>query len=264
MKTLFLLSAFTIFSILAFGQPIKHIDKQSLQKKEDSLKIYAVKLLEDSLPEGRYYADSLFTKIFVRAIKINNSFYYPFDSLESISRLYAPDSSFRIFTWQIVIGENIVHQHGAIQMKTRDGSLKLYPLFDKSDVILNQSDTISNNKGWMGAVYYKIIQTKNNDHNFYTLLGFDENNMFSNKKIIEVLSFNNDEPVFGGSYFSFAEDSVPRSPVNRYIIEYKDGAGAKLNFDNDLNMIIVDHLVSVSNEPKKKWTYVPDGDYEGF
>jgi hypothetical protein len=29
-------------------------------------------------------------------------------------------------------------------------------------------------------------------------------------------------------------------------------------------MIIVEHLISESNEPKKKWTYVGDGDYEGF
>ena len=29
-------------------------------------------------------------------------------------------------------------------------------------------------------------------------------------------------------------------------------------------MIIVEHLVSESNEPKKKWTLIGDGDYEGF
>jgi hypothetical protein len=29
-------------------------------------------------------------------------------------------------------------------------------------------------------------------------------------------------------------------------------------------MIIFDHLISESNEPAKKYTYIPDGDYEGF
>jgi hypothetical protein len=29
-------------------------------------------------------------------------------------------------------------------------------------------------------------------------------------------------------------------------------------------MIIYDHLISESNEPKRKETYIPDGDYEGF
>ena len=29
-------------------------------------------------------------------------------------------------------------------------------------------------------------------------------------------------------------------------------------------MIIAEHLESETNEPKKKWTFIPDGDYEGF
>ena len=77
----------------------------------------------------------------------------------------------------MVINDNVVRQHGAIQMRTADGSLKLFPLIDKSDIILNMSDTIGNNFGWIGAVYYKIIQTMAGGKNYYTLLGYDENNM---------------------------------------------------------------------------------------
>ena len=149
-------------------------------------------------------------------------------------------------------------------MKTTDGSLKLYPLIDKSDVTINQADTFANNKGWIGAVYYKLITTRANNQNYYTLLGYDENNIRSNRKVIEVMSFSNDEPVFGGRLFSFEEDSAFRSATSRYIMEYKKNAGARLNYDDDLKMIIFEHLESESNEPTKKWTYIPDGDYEGF
>jgi hypothetical protein len=81
-------------------------------------------------------------------------------------------------------------------MKTNDGSLKLIPLIDKSDVTINQADTIADNFGWMGAVYYRIVQTSYQNKNYYTLLGYDENNIRSNKKIIEVLTFENDKPIF--------------------------------------------------------------------
>ena len=47
-------------------------------------------------------------------------------------------------------------------------------------------------------------------------------------------------------------------------MEYKKDAGPRLTFDTDMNMIIMEHLVSESNEPKKLWTLVGDGDYEGF
>lgn len=264
MKNLILFAICISCSIFCFSQRLKKSDEAFLQQKEDSLKTYSIDLIQAINAQNRFKADSLFTKMFVRALKTNNSFYYPFDSLETISKLYPPDSSFRIFTWQMVINDNIIRQHGAIQMKTADGSLKLYPLIDKSDVTINIADTIGNNKGWIGAVYYRIIQTKTGNQNYYTLLGYDENNIRSNRKIIEVLNFINDEPEFGGRYFSFENDAVKSPTTSRYIMEYKKSTGARLTYDENLSMIVFEHLESESNEPKKKWTLIPDGDYEGF
>lgn len=239
-------------------------DRKILVAKEDSLKVHAFRIIRGINAADRLKADSLFTKAFVRALKIPHSFNYRFDSLETISQLYAPDSTFRIFTWQMVINENVIRQHGAIQMKTADGSLKLFPLIDKSDVTKNMGDTIGNNLGWMGAVYYKLIGTKHLNHSYYTLLGYDENNIRSNKKIIEVLDFKDGQPVFGGRYFNTAENNLIPKNIARYVMEYKREAGPRLTFDTELNMIIMEHLHSPSNEPNKKWTLIPDGDYEGF
>jgi len=264
MKKLLLFPLFSIAAFSIFAQRISRNDLLNLQAKEDSLKKYSLKLIQGITSEDRFRADSMFTKMFVRALMTKNSFYYPFDSLVTISKLHSPDSSFRIFTWQMVINDNIVRQHGAIQMKTTDGSLKLYPLIDKSDITVNQADTFANNRGWIGAVYYRIIQKASGNQQYYTLLGYDENNIRSNRKIIEVLNFSNDEPTFGGRHFSFEEDSVFKPAVSRYIMEYKKNAGARLTYDDDLDMIVFEHLESESNEPAKKWTYIPDGDYEGF
>ncbi len=257
-----------LFALLLHGalyaQRINPSDRMILQQKQDSLKSYSVKLIMGINSDDRFKADSSFTRMLVRALKLRNSFYYVFDSLQTISQLYAPDSSFRVFTWQLVINDNVIRQHGAIQMRTYDGSLKLYPLIDKSDVTKHLQDTIGNNLGWIGAIYYKIIQKKSLNQNYYTLLGFDENSIKSNRKFIEVLTFSNDEPLFGGRYFSFEEDSVFKSAISRYVMEYKKDAGPRLTYDPDLDMIIVEHLTSESNEPNKKWTLIGDGDYEGF
>ncbi len=252
---------------LACAQSISAPNLKVLLQKEDSLKSYSYKIIQGMNSEDRFIADSIFTRMLVRALKTPHSFNYPFDSLETISRLYSPDSAFRIFTWHLVIptlNGNTVRQHGAIQMRTYDGSLKLYPLIDKSDVTINLADTIGNNYGWIGAIYYKIIQKRSSNQNYYTLLGFDENNISSNRKIIEVLNFNSGEPVFGGRFFSYEEDSVFKTSQSRYVMEYKKTAGPRLMYDSDLDMIIVEHLVSESNEPKKKWTLIGDGDYEAF
>jgi len=263
MKKTLLFSLLVAASFCSIAQRIAKTDELFLQKKEDSLKSLSVKLIMGITSADRFNADSVFTRLLVRALKTPNSFYYDFDSLETISRLYAPDSSFKIFTWQMVINENIIRQHGAIQMRTYDGSLKLFPLIDKSDITINM-DTVANNKGWIGAVYYNIIQKKSGNQNYYTLLGYDENNIRSNKKLIEVLHFDGEEPIFGSRLFSYEEDTTFKTTMNRYIMEFKKTDGPKLNYDADMDMIIVEHLVSESNEPKKKWTYVGDGDYEGF
>ena len=264
MKKPTVLAIFSFFSLASFSQSGNRPDLKLMQQKEDSLKPLAVKIIQGISSDDRFTSDSLFTRMLVRALKTPYSFYYPFDSLETISRLYAPDSSFRIFTWQLVINPNVVRQHGAIQMRTQDGSLKLYGLIDKSDVTTNITDTVGNHKGWMGAIYYKIIQKRSANQNFYTLLGYDENTISTSRKFIEVLHFLNDEPTFGGRYFSYEEDTVFKTSHSRYVMEYKKDAGPRLTYDKDLDLIIVEHLVSESGDPKKKWTLVGDGDYEGF
>lgn len=267
MKKLLGLLALSFICQLALAQGISKADLKFLQQKEDSLKNYAVKIIQGISSDDRFFADSTFTRMLVRALKTPNSFHYPFDSLETISRLYSPDSTFRIITWQLVIpgiSGDVVRQHGAIQMRTHDGSLKLYPLIDKSDVTTTIADTIGNNLGWIGAIYYRIIQKRSANQNYYTLLGYDENSIRSNRKIIEVLNFVTGEPVFGGRFFSYEEDSVFKTSQSRYVMEYKKGAGPRLTYDKELDMIVVEHLISESNEPKKKWTLVGDGDYEGF
>src|SRR5882757_1168982 len=264
MKKIFVSVLLISISILSFAQHIQPEDRRTLKLKEDSLQNYAMDIIQGKDAATRFKADSMFTRMFVKALTTKNSFYYPFDSLITISNLYPPDSSFRIYTWQMVVNELVVRHHGAIQMRTYDGSLKLYPLIDKSVVTQNILDTIGDNKGWIGAVYYKLLQTKSGNQPVYTLLGYDEHTASSNRKIIEMLSFSSGEPIFGGRYFSYENDEVKKPSTSRYIMEYKYGTSPKLNYEPDMNIILVGHLESETNEPKKKFTYVPNGDYEGF
>src|SRR6478672_9020265 len=264
MKFFALLTFFTVSILSVSAQSISKADLALLRKKEDTLKTQAMRIIRGINSSDRFAADSLFTKTFVRALKTKNSFHYPFDSLFTISALYPADSSFRIFTWQMVINDNVIRQHGAIQMKTLDGSLKLFPLIDKSDVTTNMADTIADNFGWMGAVYYRLVETKAGGKSYYTLLGYDENNIRSNKKIIELLSFDNGKPVFGARQFSIASGFGYNNKMARFVMEFKKDASPRLTYDKDLNMIVFEHLVSESNQPNKKWTLIGDGDYEGF
>lgn len=264
-KTLLLLFSITSLLQISYAQTILPADRKKLQIKEDSLKHLAKDLIVDDLTAGRMRSDSLFIRTLVRTLQIKNSFYYPFDSVVGISKLYAPDTSFRIFTWSLSFNDYYSRQRGAIQYRTPDGSLKLVPLRDNSEFTTDPTDSVRTKDNWIGAVYYNIIETQFNGKKYYTLFGFDDNSAMSSKKWIEVLSFNaRNEPVFGGKMFVYSQDSIKQAPKDRFSIEYKKAANALVNYIGDLNMILVDHLVSETDEQDHQWTYVPDGDYEGF
>lgn len=247
------------------AQKIAPADLKLLYKKEDSLKALAKNLIVDSLTAGRMRNDSLFVRTLVRTLQVKNSFYYPLDSVIGISKLYAPDSTFRIFTWSLSYDDYYSRQRGAIQFRTPDGSLKLIPLTDFSEFTENPNDSVRNRSNWIGAVYYNIIKTQHNGKSYYTLFGIDDHSIRSNKKWIEVLTFNeNNQPSFGGPLFSFEKDSIKKPIQYRHAIEYKKDASALVNYIEEEGIILVDHLISESDEPDKPYTFIPDGDYEGF
>ncbi|MBA4259381.1 MAG: hypothetical protein C0446_09470 [Chitinophaga sp.] len=241
-------------------------NKSILAEAEKVLAASAFAILNAEDTEDRLRADSFFTRQLVQALRTPHSFHYGFDSLKTISRLYAPDSSFRIITWQLMKDFSYYRYKGAIQMNTKDGSLKLIPLYDGADFTENPYDSIRTNQNWIGAVYYNIIQKEYNNKKYYTLLGYDENDARSTKKWIEVLHFDLEgKPLFGGKFFNYPNDiNKPKQPVSRFCLEFKKQANAKLNYDTKLDRIVFVKLISESNEPNKKHTLVPYGTVEGF
>lgn len=239
---------------------------QRIRSIESSIKGFASDIIEAREVPERFRADSLFTRGLVQALRTPYSFAYRFDSLTTISKLYAPDSSFRIFTWQVMKDYTYYRQKGVIQMHTADGSLKIYPLFDFSEFTEAPVDSVRSNRNWIGAVYYNIIQKEYNRKKYYTLLGYDENDARSTKKWIEVLTFAPDgTPQFGGRYFNYQNDPLkPAQPAYRFCLEFKKEASAKLNYDPELDMIVFAHLTSESGDLSQKSTLVPVGSYEGF
>ncbi len=257
---------FACTAYMSHAQKIAPEQLRQLQQTENEMRVNSLKMVQDPDVIDRYRADSFFTRGLIKALRIPNSFYYPFDSILTVSRLYSPDSVFRIFTWQLVKDSSSCRQKGAIQMKTEDGSLKLIPLYDNSDDSQNPVDSIRTNKRWIGAIYYKIILKTFNNKNYYTLLGFDENNEYSNKKWIEVLTFDaKGEPLFGGRFFQYANDELkPPQPAFRFCLEFKEDGRARMNYDPEMDAIVFDHLISENKKPSKRETLVPDGDYEAF
>lgn len=198
------------------------------------------------------------------ALVTPGSWNYKFDSIHTISIMYPPDSSFRIFSWHFLRNSGRYRHLGAIQM--RSDSLVLKPLIDGSEFMTN-TDTITDNNYWFGALYYNILERKIKGDPYYFLFGYDANNKFSIKKVIDVLHFDkNGTPWLGAPVFTFVDSATSNVEVkNRFFIEYSNEAAASLNFIPEYGKIIYDHLVPLNPRSVGVYsTYIPDGTYEGF
>jgi hypothetical protein len=225
---------------------------------EDSLNHLGKKFINDENELERKNANYAFIKTLVSALKIPGSFHYPFDSVKSINITNAPDNRFRIFSWPVLSDDGSYRFYGAIQINT-GGSLQLFPLNDRSPEINNPEDSVTTNLKWFGAEYYKIIPVYSPKF-YYVLLGWKGNTDKSTKKVIEILTFKDDKPVFGLPVF----DGNGKTR-KRVVFEYTRQASMLLRYEPNQNMIVFDHLAPPDPKFKsQKDTYGPDLTFDAY
>lgn len=276
------------------SESIKNITPEHLEqlKKEEFLlnkKFQAA--MKHEMEVERVSANYDLIPELVRTLKTEGSFYYPLSGLEGMSILYAPDNKFRIFSWMIPLGdqqldmigvdstdrnrldgvpdnrilENTTYKYfGAIQMNS--DSLKLIPLFDKSEEINQPEDQVLSNENWYGCVYYKIVEKELQGEKHYALLGWDGNNGNSNRKIMEILYFDaNKKPVFGAPIIEVVRDDMPPVLKHRMFLQYKETVGVTLNYYTQQDQIVFDFLAPEDEKAKGNYEfYVPDGTYQAL
>jgi len=241
------------------AQSIKPEDVTKLNAIQDTLKHLSDSLVLSQDPNVRLHSSQSFIKALVRALKVEGSYNYPFDSLQRVAVLNAPDRKFRIFNWGTMLADGSYRYYGTIQMNNKK-KLEMYPLVDYSDKIKN-TDTVTSNDKWYGALYYKILQQKKH----YYLFGWDGNTGDSYKKLIDVLYFNSKKPRFGAPDFVWQDKSGKQKTRKRFIVEYNKEASVSLNYDPDMKMVMYDHLIPPNDKAEGIYSmYVPDGSYEAF
>ncbi|CAN5344532.1 hypothetical protein BH09BAC1_BH09BAC1_09670 [soil metagenome] len=241
-----------------------------LQKAELELNPLAFSMFSDTSNLERMRACYTFIPKFVEALKVPGSFAYPFDSVPILSLLYPADSSFRVITWQVSLEGGSYRYFGTIQMN-KGKDLMLYPLIDRTDSIASPHDTLLSPKSWYGAFYYNMIETKAKGKTYYTLFGFDGNDLFSRVKLMDVLHFEEGKPVFGAPVFEIPDSIsadfpyVVKKPLTRFMVYYKFDAKLTLNYNIDDKIVVFDHIKSDSEFGKDiPVSLIPDGSYDAF
>lgn len=207
------------------------------------------------------YNDSIIN-VFDSILMFQESYFYKFENLSFVGKIYSSDKLFRIINWNLSFNNGSYKYFGYIQYyNKKENDINLFPLIDKSQSIENPKQALLTNENWFGALYYKIILNKDGNNNYYTLLGWDGNNDFTNIKLIEVLYFTRSgKPKFGKNLFR-----IENEKSKRVIFEYNNRATLTLRYDDYLNMIIYEHLSPEKPSQIGQYKfYVPDFSYDGL
>lgn len=246
---------------------------QNINDKENNLKILFDSLFyRDNVKFLRTDSEKIILndtiqKLFYSLLLEENSFNNNFDSLKHIGKLISKDNLCRIITWNLKFSNGSFKYYGYVQYYNKKrNNIQTFILTDKSDSITNPETAVLSYFSWYGALYYSIYNYSLKGKNYYVLFGWDGNNYYTNKKIIDILTFNNNgKPIFGKSVFKIGNKSDSYRIQKRLIFEFTIKATMTCKYNEAVNAIVFDHL-SPENKSKtgQYQFYGPDGTFDGL
>lgn len=274
-KILALIPLFIALSVSA-----QHIDYDRLDMDKQAQKVTA------QLELARNAANDSLRNVFAKNVDeelnillgMDDDHLYPYDNLNPISVLTAPDNKFRIFTWGLQFSNGCYRYYGAVQINVHNDWVTLR-LYDNSDETSNPATASMQSTNWYGAIYYELIQLGGKKSNIYALVGWDGGDLFVNRKVLEQVRLeldNGGEIFFGGNFI----DEHKRN-CQRLIFEYTERAVMSLRYDKRMKLFVADHLTippEYNGNPKYSgpdgsfdgymyqkgmWIYIPDLDFKG-
>jgi hypothetical protein len=232
----------------------------SLKQSENNIKSLLSELMIAKSDSQRFEINTKIENLFGEVLKTAESFVYPFDSLKNISKLKSDDGLIRIINWNFQLENGNFVYYGYVQSIDKKKNLTLFQLTDKSDNMKNPENKELSEKEWYGALYYKLLSSRAGKKTYYTLLGWDGNDNFTNKKIVETFYITANKIVFGPPIFK-----LEKGIQNRVIFEFSEQAKMLLKYDEKLKMIVFDHLVPIQSKFEGQFMYYgPDMSQDGL
>ncbi len=257
MRTIFLIFVAVLISKIIVAQDLNNSD---LMLYEDSLKTVFEKIANSKVDDQKRNDNRELLRLFDKILETPDVFEYPFDSLRYLGKIASKNKKVRILTWNLSFNDGTYKYFGYIQYKIKN-KMRTFKLDDKRDEIKNPKKDLLTHDKWLGALYYDIVTVKSKGREYYTLLGWDGNDMFSNKKIVEILYFSKSgKPRFGAPLIK-----VKNRSYRRAIFEYANRASMLLRYFEKDKRIVFDHLSpSESRYEGQKQYYGPDFSYDAL
>lgn len=223
---------FLIFMLLSVAAMLVAAQKDkpvTQTPSTDSLVAAATAMYNGKSDMVRYEANEQFMQLLKKDLRDQQAFDYVFDSIRILSVIFPEDKKFKIFSWNLPLGNFKNENYGLMMVfSEKSHNYKLIELRDVSNDIVNPEKEILKKGLWYGAVYYQLIEKKADGKKVYTLIGWHPTNGLYQQKIVDVITFDrNDDPVFGKLMFR----GKGYSGSKRIIFRYSEKVVMKLRFE---------------------------------
>lgn len=257
---------FTLFTIFTFlhSAGLFAQDEDFLRYRQSELAISSLikkAALSVHDTEKLAYNDSV-ADLVAKVLAEKKSFEFPFDSLRTVGKIYAPDKSFRIISWNLPLTDGTYLYKSFMQLfHPKTAHFKVITLHDKSGEITNPENSVLSASKWYGALYYKILINKADTRTYYTLLGLRYHDLFISRKVIEILYFDQ----FGNPVFGAPIIQEGNKVKHRVLFNFSARVNMSLKYNDLLSMIVCDHLAPAESKYTGMYDYYgPDFSYDGY
>jgi len=229
---------------------------QSPSQISENLKALRLACLDDDISDELLKKNNALFKRTLKEVISSSSSTNLLDSIPFFSHLKSPDKVFDLFNW------NVSYENGTFEyfcfLRINETN-ELVEFTDNSDKFYNPETKKLSPKDWFGALYFEIIPVKSKP-NYYVLLGWDGNNDYTTKKVIESMTIEDSKINFGLTVFQ--DEDILKT---RKIFEYSSKAVMSLRYDKKENLIIFDHLAPFQPGADDFFEfYGPDLSFDGF
>src|SRR5688572_27092893 len=183
-----------ISAICFFSAGISSAQDTASSSKEIFKAEMQLRQLSDSILKGsndvvREAALAAFNPVFLDLLNNPATFEYHFDSLKAVSKIKSPDGLVRIYTWLIPSRMEGTYRYYGIIQRVNPGNKKIKTIgLMEHKLLPEEVETVElKTDTWFGAVYYEIIEKKINKKTNYILLGWQGNDRFTTRKVIELV-----------------------------------------------------------------------------
>lgn len=248
-----------------FQIPANPNPSSPLAQDEDDLIKIAPFVISSTTDSAKIASAEILQATLLEVLSNPASFDYDFANLRMTTVAIAshPKANVRLFTFNIILKNGVFHQYGVIQRKSK-GGISLFLLNDTAQNLpKDYLETTVEYPNWIGGLYYQLIPHKVKRKQYYVVMAFDGHNHNSNRSIIDVLSFENDLPVWGAPIFRDGIDDP--SEDMRVVFEYHKSSRILMRYEAEQKTIVFDEVgppfPAAQGNP---YYYIPTGDYSGY